>query len=355
MSDAPASPTRRLLNWGAQVLPQAWQQQAGWLWLLWPLSQGYRGLMALRRWAYRQGWLTPWRAPVPVLVIGNITVGGSGKTPLIITLVHALQQQGIAVGVISRGYGGAGPFPLQVTADTPARDCGDEPRLIVDSTGVPMAVGADRAAVITALLAAHPQLQLILSDDGLQHWALARDLEWIVLDQGRGLGNGQLLPMGFLREPVQRLQHATVIGHGGTGALRMELQPQPLQPVLPQRATQPLPQAGQAVHAVAGIAHPQRFFNTVRQLGFKPIEHAFADHHAYQRTELQFLPELPRLTTAKDAVKWKELGVQGWVVPVQAALSREVWQCLAEQLAGLGLTFDAQAVSTAWILGEQSS
>ncbi len=331
----------------ARVFPQAWQRQAGWLWLLWPLSCLYGAVVALRRGLYRQGLLPSWRAPVPVLVIGNISVGGSGKTPLILTLVQQLQRQGVAVGVISRGYGGQGPFPLWVGPDTPVQQCGDEPRLIVDSTGVPMAVGGDRRAAIERLLQQAPQTRLILSDDGLQHWALQRDLEWVVVDVARGLGNGQLLPTGFLREPVSRLQQATVIAHG-TGTLladtplRMGLRVLPLQPIQPGQTGAP-PRPGQTVQAVAGIAHPQRFFATVQTLGYVPVGHAFADHHAYRPEELAGLA--PLLTTGKDAVKLRPLGVSGWVVPVQAALSRACWQVLAQQLAAQGIEFQPDRVS----------
>ncbi len=338
----------------ATAVQAAWQRQALWLWLLWPLSLLYGLALRLRRGLYRLGILKSWRAPVPVLVIGNITVGGSGKTPLIQTLVQALRAQGLVVGVISRGYGGAGPFPLMVEADTAVACCGDEPRLIVDSTGVAMAVGPDRRAAIALLLERQPHTQLILSDDGLQHLALQRALEWVVVDAARGLGNRQLLPSGFLREPATRLGQGTVIWHGDARAdLRMVLRVQALQPILSVSATaSPMlnasgglpPIAGTRVHAVAGIAHPQRFFDTVRQMGLVPVEHAFADHQDYVAADLDFAEPLPLVTTAKDAVKLRALGIDGWVVPVQAALSMACWRLLATQLQALNIDFDPNQV-----------
>lgn len=189
------------------IMTRAWQRQAGWLWLLLPLSWLYGLITLLRRQAYRTGLFASYRAPIPVMVIGNITVGGSGKTPLIIALVGYLQQHGVKVGVISRGYGGdSSKMPALVGADSVPSDVGDEPCLIVNTTGAAMAVCPDRQQAITTLLNAYPDLQLIIADDGLQHYALQRDIEWIVVDVARGVGNQQLLPTGFLREPMSRLK-----------------------------------------------------------------------------------------------------------------------------------------------------
>jgi tetraacyldisaccharide 4'-kinase len=322
-----------------QALPRAWANRAPWLLALLPLSALYGAVTLLQRLAYRIGYKHAYRAPVPVMIIGNITVGGSGKTPLIIALVEYLRQRGVRVGVISRGYGGVGPFPRVVQADDSPNQVGDEPLLIVQQTHVALAVGPNRQAAIECLLAAGP-LDLILSDDGLQHLALARDLEWIVLDTRRGLGNGWLLPAGPLRESSQRLQTATVIEHGPSSAdLQMQLVAGTLQPLQVNQAINSVPQAGMRVHAVAGIGDPARFFATVRELGFVPIEHPFADHHAYQASDVQFDDGLPMLTTAKDAVKLQALGVFGWVVPVQAQLSADCYALLDTQLQALGLVF----------------
>ena len=199
------------------LFTNAWQKQSLWLWLLLPFSWLYALVISIRRWLYQCAWLKSYRAPVPVMVVGNISVGGSGKTPLIIALVEHLQQQGVAVGVISRGYGGdTAQMPALVTATSTPKQVGDEPCLIVASTQVPMSVCPNRQQAIEKLLAVYPKLQLIIADDGLQHYALKRDLEWIVVDASRGFGNQQLLPTGFLREPVSRLKHSTVIYHLAT-------------------------------------------------------------------------------------------------------------------------------------------
>ncbi|MEC7121229.1 MAG: tetraacyldisaccharide 4'-kinase [Pseudomonadota bacterium] len=323
-----------------QALPAAWQRQAPWLALLLPFSGLYALVTGWQRWCYRVGLKQAYRAPVPVMVIGNITVGGSGKTPLIIHLVQHLQQHyNLKVGVISRGYGGQGMFPKLVTDLSTPDQVGDEPVLIVQQTQVPMAVAPNRQAAIECLLRAHP-IDLILSDDGLQHLALARDIEWIVLDANRGLGSGWLLPAGSLRESAQRLHTATVIEHGAasTAALNMQLQPLALQPLNPmQQYDQIAPQRGQTVHAVAGIGHPQRFFQQLRDLDFIVIEHAFADHHVYRTADVDFADGLPMLTTSKDAVKLFGLGVQGWILPVEAVLSEACYVVLEQQLQALAL------------------
>ena len=195
-------------------LTQAWQRQANWLWLLLPLSWLYGLVSSVRRAGYRLGVLKQYKAPVPVLVIGNISIGGSGKTPLIIALVQHLQQKGVKVGVISRGYGGdERVMPALVEINSKPDIVGDEPCLIVAQTQVAMAVCPNRRQAIELLLSHHNDIELIIADDGLQHYALARDIEWIVVDASRGFGNRQLLPTGFLREPMSRLKGATGVWH----------------------------------------------------------------------------------------------------------------------------------------------
>lgn len=372
-----------------QSLPAAWQRQAWWLVFLLPLSGLYALVTGLIRLSYRLGWRRVYRAPVPVMVIGNITVGGSGKTPLIIHLVKYLQQHyQMNVGVISRGYGAKDDgakdpdgqndsatqqaegdafstnqaalnsdsvddwmqqtqntrpnhygFPKLVTVESTPDQVGDEPVLIVQQTGVPMAVAPNRQAAIECLLQAYPETELILSDDGLQHLALARDIEWIVLDAARGIGRGWLLPAGALRESARRLEQSTVLIHGQSDAeLQMQLIAQPLQPLNAiQQHDQTKPTAGDRVHAVAGIGHPERFFQQLRTLGFIVIEHAFADHHDYQPEDVTFNDGLPMITTGKDAVKLFGLGVSGWVLPVEAKLSPACYRLLHEQLCAVGL------------------
>lgn len=322
--------------------PQAWANQSAWLYLLMPFSWLYAAIHWLKVFLYRQGIFKSYRAAVPVMVIGNITVGGSGKTPLIIELVHFLQQAcGLKVGVISRGYGGEGPFPQLVTPDSATQYVGDEPVLIVNATHAPMAVGPHRGAAIDLLIKQYA-LDLILSDDGLQHLALQRDLEWIVVDIERGFGNQQLLPTGFLREPVSRLDRSTVIEHGiaSTSLLNMHLYASELLPAhVENHAAQPI--AGDTIHAVAGIGYPRRFFDSLRQLGFNVIEHEFADHYAYAPVDLDFADNLSIITTAKDAVKFKDfagfIDKNIWVLPVQAKLSLDCYRLLHQQLTDIGL------------------
>ncbi len=330
-----------------KLFPAAWNKQAGWLNLLKPLSALYGAIIRFRQYLYQQHIFKSYRAPVPIMVIGNITVGGSGKTPLIIELVKFLQYFGLNIAVISRGYGGAGPFPCLVDDDDLPSVVGDEPLLIVQETGVLMAVGANRQAAIELILQ-HTKPDLILSDDGLQHLALQRDLEWIVLDVDRGLGNGQLLPTGFLRESIDRLDTATVIEHGkaATSLLSMQLKAQQLinlnnrnQEVLDLQAMLKAP-----IHAVAGIGVPERFFNSLHDAGFEQIiEHNFVDHHDYQPADLDFGDELPIIITSKDAVKIRQFSdllkeKNIWIFPVQAQLSTPCYELLLEQLKDLGIT-----------------
>ncbi|WP_131669054.1 tetraacyldisaccharide 4'-kinase [Psychrobacter pygoscelis] len=335
-------------------ITRAWQQQAWWLWLLLPISVLYGLISRIRRQAYHRGWLTQYHAPVPVMIIGNITVGGSGKTPLIISLVQYLQRHGVKVGVISRGYGGnEALMPLLVTHHSQPQHVGDEPCLIVAQTGVPMAVCPNRQQAIETLLTAHSDIQFIIADDGLQHYGLARDLEWIVVDESRGFGNQQLLPTGFLREPIQRLAEATVIRHcrphqieahkaaldetpiGSSGVtadsarMTMHLKADALCPLIDRPAYEHLvassnsttseqnvastayqPQAGMTVHAISGIGYPKRFFVTLAELGLQVIEHPYPDHYAFTWQVLEQYSDHPIVMTSKDAVKFRVLAQQ---------------------------------------------
>ena len=385
------------------TVTRAWQRQAAWLWLLLPISWLYGLITILRRHAYKLGLLASYRAPVPVMVIGNISVGGSGKTPLIITLVDYLQSQGINVGVISRGYGGdASQMPALVNSASLPSVVGDEPCLIVNVTGVPMAVCPNRKQAITTLLAAHPDLQLIIADDGLQHYALQRDIEWIIVDAARGFGNEQLLPTGFLREPISRLQGATVIyhealktdsaphnknnqPHAQAERLSMHLQADNLQwlwqPVSSDAQTTDLqpsdsqvsdfqltgfevnnkvPKKGSRVYAVSGIGYPQRFFDTLQSLGFEVIGHPYPDHYDFSLAELLQYSQYPIVVTTKDAVKiralllqvtteqplsdeYKALMSRLWVLPVTAVLSDSCYDNLQQQLKVLNIDISNSA------------
>ncbi|MCG2575149.1 tetraacyldisaccharide 4'-kinase [Acinetobacter sp. ME22] len=331
----------------AQQIQEAWNKQSRWLMLLRPLSCLYRCGFQLNKQLYRTGLKKTYHATVPVMVIGNITVGGSGKTPLLIQLVKFLQQHNIRVGVISRGYGGTGPFPALVLPDSSADCVGDEPCLIVQNTHVPMAVGPDRQQAIELLLQ-HQALDLIISDDGLQHWALARQLEWIVLDNNRGLGNQKLLPEGYLREPVSRLQGATVIEHSAKPTAKTHMHLQVGQPYLLNQATEQTKPFDSTLHyhAVVGIGYPQRFYDSLKSIGLDHFKkHEFADHYAYEWSDLQFDDTAPMITTEKDAVKIKMLLQQQtitidrdiWVLPVEAVLSAACYSLLEDQLRQLNI------------------
>lgn len=322
----------------AHIIQNAWNKQAKWLVLLRPFSYLYGKAFDYNKKCYFSGKKDIYLAPIPVMVIGNITVGGSGKTPLLISLVKYLQMQKVKVGVISRGYGGQGPFPCLVKSTDFPEKVGDEPVLIAQATEVPMAVGPNRQESIELLLKNYT-LDLIISDDGLQHWALARQIEWVVLDARRGLGNERLLPEGFLREPKIKLDNSTVIEHTIKPKTALNMYLQAGNPYL----LHALPVAfkrEQTFHAVVGIGYPERFYQTLQELGIKNyICHEFADHYAYTVQDLTFSDDLPIITTEKDAVKIKELSLSNpvWVVPVEAQLSPMCYEVLHTQLQPFNL------------------
>ncbi|WP_394374681.1 tetraacyldisaccharide 4'-kinase [Stutzerimonas frequens] len=326
----------------AERLQRAWYQGHPALRLLAPLELLYRRVVGARRRRFLEDPNTAYRAPVPVVVVGNITVGGTGKTPLILWLIEHCQRRGLRVGVVSRGYAAAPPaLPWRVRAEHPAQHCGDEPLLIVQRTGVPLMIDPDRARAVRALLEQEP-LDLILSDDGLQHYRLARDLELVLIDAARGLGNGRCLPAGPLREPPVRLNEVdAVLFNGATadsdGGYAFNLRPVALVE-LSSGECWPLSRypAGQQLHAVAGIGNPQRFFATLEALHWRPIPHAFADHAAYSLEQLKFSPELPLVMTEKDAVKCRAFAPPGWsYLQVQAVPSTAFVTWFDDQLARL--------------------
>ncbi len=326
----------------SERLLQAWYQGHPALALLWPLERLYRCVVQGKRKRFLCGQTASYRAPVPVLVVGNITVGGTGKTPLILWLIEQCQAQGLSVGVVSRGYGAQPPsLPWTVSSTDSAEQAGDEPLLIVQRTGVPLVIAPERAAAVQQLLAEHA-VDVILSDDGLQHYTLARDLELVLIDAARGLGNQRCLPMGPLREPVERL--ATVDAVLINGALQdsaegfaMQLQPTELVHVR-SGERQPLSYfpARQKMHAVAGIGNPQRFFNTLEGLDWQPIAHAFADHAEFTPQDLNFADDLPVLMTEKDAVKCRAFAADNcWYLQVAAQPSPAFASWFAQRLKRL--------------------
>ena len=309
------------------------------LWLLAPLAGLYSVVAARNR---RQA--RPERLAVQVIVIGNITVGGAGKTPLTLWLAGQLKERGWRPGIVSRGYGGQGLLPRPVKPDSAAVDVGDEPILLARRSGVPVWIGRDRVAVGRALLAAHPDVNVVLCDDGLQHYRLARDVELAVFD-GRGAGNGWRLPAGPLREPLSRLAAVDAVICNGSPDDR-------LPPALPRfemhlragefyRLDDPEQRcfaddlAGRNLHALAGIGDPERFFRTLEGLGLAFNRHPFPDHHAYSAADLAFAKGGVLLMTEKDAVKCAGLTAgETWVLPVEAELSPALIDLILEKLRG---------------------
>lgn len=295
------------------------------------MSWIYWVIISTRKKCYDWNLLKRYRAPVPLIVVGNLSVGGSGKTPLVIHMVEQLQQQGMKPAVISRGYGGAGPFPLVVDTDTSASVCGDEPALIAQRTQVALAVGPDRAAAV-ALLVDQFDIDVIVSDDGLQHYALARDIEIAIIDETSSSDNRFLIPAGPLREPESRLSSVDFLVHHvndqdesgkAEQSPRFTMQLIPRQPRRVDMAAQDqaFPQQA-AVHAVAGIGQPERFFQTCKAEGLEIERHSFADHHLFTAEDLQFGDDKLILMTEKDAVKCRHFASdKHWFLPVDAKLS----------------------------------
>lgn len=302
----------------AERLSRAWYAGHPALCLLRPLEALYRWIVRRRRTAFLAGRSAAFRAPVPVIVVGNLSVGGTGKTPMILWLIGHCRARGLRVGVVSRGYGATPPsLPWRVRAGQSAAQAGDEPLMIVERSGVSLMIDPDRARAVRALLAEEP-LDLILCDDGLQHYRLARDLELVLIDAARGLGNRRCLPAGPLREPPERLQEVDACLLNGAGGdseagFAFNLRPSALVNLASgeRRPLDHLP-AGQAVHAVAGIGNPQRFFATLEALHWRPVPHPFADHAAYSPEDLRFSPALPLLMTEKDAVKCRGFAAADW-------------------------------------------
>jgi len=309
-------------------LDHYWYSRSLWLVLLTPLSLMFRILVRMRRAAYRKGLLRSHRIDVPVIVVGNITVGGTGKTPLVAWLAGYLREQGFKPGIIARGYGGrAISWPQQARADSDPAVVGDEAVLLARITGCPMAVAPNRVAAAEALIK-YNDCDLVISDDGLQHYALQRDIEIIVIDGVRRFGVGFMLPAGPLREPVSRLREADLLvvnGIGGPGEYPMKLKAGEVHNLQDESKTKQLAEFRDCkVHAVAGIGNPERFFQSLRQTIRRVEAHAFPDHHRYRANDLRFDDDAPVLMTAKDAVKCRRFASGNeWYVPVSADMSKD--------------------------------
>jgi tetraacyldisaccharide 4'-kinase len=300
-----------------------------------PVAAAFALTSWLRRFAYRSGWMSAEKLRVPVVVVGNLTVGGTGKTPLVLWLAQTLRRRGFSPGIVSRGYRGDSGRPVEVKQTATADEVGDEPLLLARASGCPVWIGADRAQSGTRLLEAHPRCDVLIADDGLQHYHLARQVEIAVVDGDRGYGNGLPLPAGPMREPMSRLAavHAVVINAvsigdadrklaAGRPAFAMELAGTRLRNLAdPARFGDLSELHGRPVHAVAGIGNPERFFDQLARRGLSVTPHGFPDHHAYREEDLDFGDDTTVLMTEKDAVKCERFArSHWWAVDVDARI-----------------------------------
>jgi len=324
-----------------------WYQGHPLSYLLLPLSWLYCGVVRLRRFSYRRGWWGGLRLPVPVILVGNLTVGGTGKTPLVLWLAEFLRRRGAHPGIVARGYGGtATDWPQLVGPDSDPFRVGDEPVLLARRSGCPVAVGPDRVAAAQRLLAAGG-CDIILGDDGLQHYHLARDLEILVVDASRGFGNGRCLPAGPLREPRARARAVDLVvcngrpcggapGSGPDGVV-MELVPGAVTDLAdPGRRCRLEEMRGREVTAVAGIGNPGRFFDLLRRHGLRLRERPYPDHYRYAREDAASWGAGPLIMTEKDAVKCAGFArADFWYLPVEARLPEAFARRLSEKLEGI--------------------
>jgi len=325
-------------------LTRTWLSRGLAAWLLWPISLVFGAIIAIRRCLFKVGVFEQTRLPVPVIVVGNIYVGGTGKTPLVIWLSRQLREQGFVPGVISRGYGGDASRVVEINAQMSPDDIGDEPLLILQRAGVPLVVGRNRVSAARALLNAHPEVNVIISDDGLQHYALDRDIEILLFDE-RGIGNGWLLPAGPLRESVTRRFDFRVLNgleSVGENSFSMQLVGQHAEQLINRANTKALKELPEnlSIAAAAGIGNPERFFTMLKQLGVNVQEHiALPDHFDYSSNPFESLKVDIILITEKDAVKCsRRNGLADdprlWVVPVEAAIAGPFSEHLVEKLRG---------------------
>ncbi len=309
--------------------------------VLLPLAALFRICAIVRRHAYTVGMLRSTRLPVPVIVVGNITAGGTGKTPLTLWLCGILQDQGFRPGIVSRGYGGHTSLQ-SVTADSDPAESGDEPVLLARRSRCPVWIGRDRVAAARAMLAASPSCNVIVCDDGLQHYRLQRDIEIVVIDGSRGLGNGLPLPAGPLREAATRLRSvdAVVINGPGDPGLRiasrfhMSLEGSQFHNLLnPDHTAAASDFQGRRLHAVAGIGNPLRFFEHLQRLGLSFTAHAFADHHPFVPADLDFEGADLIIMTEKDAIKCQRFARENlWALAVDAAAEPELGKLILNRL-----------------------
>jgi tetraacyldisaccharide 4'-kinase len=324
--DALPSPHRANPNNKVHWLQNHWYRLTPLHLILFPVSMIFRALVALRRDMYRNGMLAGHQLLLPVIVVGNINVGGTGKTPLTLALARQLAEHGWHPLIVSRGFGGKARLPQRVSTASDALQVGDEPLLMARRNICPVWIGRDRARTARAALQAHPQCDVVLCDDGLQHYRLQRDIEIAVVDGARGFGNGLLLPAGPLREPESRLQEVDAVVVNGDEALagqyRMRLSGDIFHNLLdPDRQVTAEHFHGKRNHAIAGIGNPQRYFRYLESMGIAFTPHAFPDHHPYSAADLSFPDCDAILLTEKDAVKCSSFAdARYWVLRVDAQI-----------------------------------
>jgi tetraacyldisaccharide 4'-kinase len=301
-----------------------WYRRGAIAWLLWPASLVFLLGVCGRRLLYLMRIFKSQHPGIPVIVVGNLTVGGSGKTPLVLWIAEFLKSKAWSPAIVSRGYGAKVEVPRAATVAADAAEVGDEPILLARRSGCPVWIGPDRVQVAAVLRAQHPDVNVLLLDDGLQHYRMRRDVEIAVVD-ARGFGNGFVLPAGPLREPALRLRFVdAVVVHSFSGVkgFSMSLEGETVHRMTDARDRQPLKSfAGQKVHAVAGIGDPNRFFIHLGSAGIRVMPHPFPDHHRFNPRDLEFGDEAPVMLTEKDAVKLRSAARPNWwVLPVSAKL-----------------------------------
>jgi tetraacyldisaccharide 4'-kinase len=324
------------------ISPERHWYRLSWLSIaLLPAAMVFRLASALRKSAYRRGLFRSERLDAPVIVVGNITAGGTGKTPLVIWICAFLREQGFRPGIVSRGYGGTGGT-LNVRTDANPAAVGDEPALLAIRTGCPVWVGHDRVAAARALSSAHPECNVLISDDGLQHYRLRRNVEIAVVDAARGLGNGLPIPSGPLREPASRLDEVDAVVFngddkataGGARGFAMSLEGAAFRNLLNPAFTQDAAAfLGLRVHALAGIGNPRRFFEHLQRLGLAFTAHPFPDHHAFVASDLEFDGADAIIMTEKDAIKCQPFARENhWVLAVDARVDPRLGWLILDKL-----------------------
>ena len=311
-------------------LEKAWYKKSLWLWFLWPFSLITKQISKRRLTKFLEGSTKTWSTTIPLIVVGNIVAGGTGKTPFVIWLTKKLSELGYKPGVISRGYGGrAKKYPLIVNDSTRARISGDEPRLIFQNTNVPVYVSPNRVEAAKQMIE-ETDCNVIISDDGLQHYQLGRDIEIVIFDGYRGIGNNLCLPAGPLREPIERIKSVDFIISSSSSLTKEGIEENA---IMKFKATEwvrlsdqkrvaldawPL---GKIIHGVAGIGNPSKFFATLKEIGFKVIEHSFPDHYQFTEEDFTFSEQLPIVMTEKDAARCHKLDIKNiWVLKIEADL-----------------------------------